>query len=74
MKYTGIVTAHGDAQRLVESVRLEMGNFGRSRVEVKTTPQGAIFEIEADDAIALRASLNALSQSLAVFEKMEKIL
>jgi len=73
MNYTGTLIAHGNAEQLIEAIRLEMGEFGRSKVSIAACKEGAQFTIESADAVALRATLNAIAQSLTVFEKMQKV-
>ncbi|RME78002.1 hypothetical protein D6774_02555 [Candidatus Woesearchaeota archaeon] len=73
MKFTGEIIAHGDCTKLIDAIKLELGNFGRSTIQVEPCEEGAKFTLCSDDATALRATLNALTQSLSIYEKMQNL-
>lgn len=45
----------------------------RSTLNIKKGRGGLLLSIDAKDAVAFRATLNAVSQVLAVYHKMKKI-
>ena len=45
----------------------------RSTTKIKKTKKGLEIEVQARDAVALRASLNSITQLLKVHEKVEMI-
>lgn len=74
MIYTAQIVVQGaqdECSKLINAIKLELGDFGRSTVSVEPCETGAIFKINSQDATSLRATLNSVSQSLSIFEKME---
>lgn len=63
MKYTATIRANVD--NIFEEFRND-----RSNVAIEETDEGVLFDIEAEDPVALRASLNSITKQLAVYEKM----
>jgi tRNA threonylcarbamoyladenosine modification (KEOPS) complex Pcc1 subunit len=68
MEYTATLFAKGDPEKLIECLAPEETSFDRSSFTVKKTNDGVEFDIKASDAVALRATLNTISQLLIVFE------
>jgi len=48
-------------------------NFKRSKLNVKKNENELTFEIEADDIVAFRATINSITQLLNVFYKTKNI-
>ena len=55
---------------LYKAFMLEKGRFTRSGFDVVKDGGDVIFKIVADDATALRATLNAITKLLSVYEKL----
>jgi len=69
MSYTATVFAKGDSDKLYECIENEQMSYDRSEYTIKKVEGGIEFHIQSKDAVALRATLNAISQLLIVFEK-----
>ena len=72
MDYTATLFAKGDPDRLIECLEPEEMDFDRSCFTVEKKEGGVEFNIKAKDAVALRATLNSISQLLIVFEGAKK--
>lgn len=57
-----------DADKLLECLAPEEKRFDRSSFTAKKIKGGVEFIIDSKDAVAFRATLNTISQLLAVFE------
>jgi tRNA threonylcarbamoyladenosine modification (KEOPS) complex Pcc1 subunit len=68
MSYTAKVFAKGDPEKLMKSLEPEETTFDRSSFTIKKTQDGVEFDISAKDAVALRATLNTISQLLIVYD------
>jgi tRNA threonylcarbamoyladenosine modification (KEOPS) complex Pcc1 subunit len=73
MDYTANVFAKGDPEKLFRCISTEDTNFDRSSFKVIKKDDGVEFDIIAKDAVALRATLNSISQLLIVFEGAGKL-
>jgi len=72
MKYVAKFSAKGDPEKLFECLAPEETSFDRSSFKVNKINKGVEFDIVANDAVALRATLNSISQLLIVFEGAAK--
>lgn len=72
MSYTARLVARGDPGMLFDCFASEETSFERSSFTINKTDEGIEFAIEANDAVALRATLNSISQLLIVFEGTRK--
>ena len=70
MNYSATIKVGGDAKSLFECFAPEGIQKERSNYALKKAKDGVIFEINATDATALRATVNMITQMLAVYEKM----
>jgi tRNA threonylcarbamoyladenosine modification (KEOPS) complex Pcc1 subunit len=70
MRYEVSVRVIGDARKVYKYLALEGGLGDRSRTSVRKDKGDVVADVRAEDAAALRSALNALSQGLAVYEKM----
>ncbi len=68
MECTASVFASGDSDRMLGCFAPEETSFDRSSFTIKKVAGGVEFDIKAGDAVALRATLNTISQLLIVFE------
>ncbi|MFH1063712.1 MAG: KEOPS complex subunit Pcc1 [Candidatus Woesearchaeota archaeon] len=72
MDYAAKLFAKGAPGRLLECLVPEETSFDRSSFTVTKKDDGVEFDITANDAVALRATLNSISQLLIVFEGAAK--
>ena len=72
MKLTSIIVAEGGA-KLYGCVKSEQKDMPRSSLKIKRQKDKVIFEVSADDATALRATVNTVLKLLIVYEKSSKI-
>jgi len=63
----------GDSEGIYRCFATECINKERSNFSVKKAKGRVIFEVKARDAVAFRATVNMITQLLAVYEKMKKI-
>ena len=61
--------------KLYDLIKIELDDFksDRSNTKLTKTKDGCEIKVEAKDAVALRASLNSITQLLKVYEKMQEI-
>ena len=71
MSYKAIITVN-DA-RLHDVVMPDLQVDKRCSVTSKKKDSETVFEIVAEDAVALRASMNTLAKAFIIFEKTGKI-
>ena len=72
MECTAKVFAKGDPEKLAECLAPEETSFDRSSFTITKKEGGVEFDITANDAVALRATLNTISQLLIVYEGAAK--
>ena len=72
--YRATVHVQGN-QRLIQSCFSpeDKGMKGRSAYSLKKEQGGVMFEVTAQDSVALRAHLNTITKMLTVVEKMQRI-
>lgn len=73
MKYTANIFVTGNPEELFKCISPEETDFDRSSFIVKKKDDGIEFNIKSKDAVALRATLNSISQLLIIFEGVKKI-
>lgn len=66
------ISVQGDAEKLFECFKPEEMSFERSSFTINKREDGLDFEIAAKDAVALRATINSITQLLTVFEGANK--
>ncbi|MBW2972219.1 hypothetical protein KY359_04250 [Candidatus Woesearchaeota archaeon] len=72
MECTASVFVKGDPDRLLECLSPEETSFDRSSFTITKKEGGVEFDVVAKDAVALRATLNTISQLLIIFEGAAK--
>ena len=72
MDYTANIFVKCDPDKLAECLAPEETSFDRSLFTFEKKNEGLEFSIKAKDAVALRATLNTISQLLIVFEGAKK--
>ncbi|MBW2968429.1 hypothetical protein KY362_08165 [Candidatus Woesearchaeota archaeon] len=69
---TARIFAEGDPEHLMECFAPEDMSFDRSSFTINRKDNGVEFVVESKDAVALRATLNSISQLLVIFESAGK--
>lgn len=72
MDLTSHIIVHGD-EELYQCVKSEQKEMPRSSLKIKKKENKVIFDVEAQDAAALRATLNTVMKLLIVYEKTGNI-
>jgi tRNA threonylcarbamoyladenosine modification (KEOPS) complex Pcc1 subunit len=70
MRYSLILRIDNTAAYELLKPDLQKAERGRSKIELSRQGKGTIVKIEAEDAVALRASIDSVVQLLKVYEKM----
>jgi len=65
-----VITIDRDVDEIYKVIQPEMSKQKRSEITLKKGDD-LVFEIEAEDIPALRASINSIMQSLSVFYKVK---
>ena len=73
MKLKAEIRAFGDPEVIYECFQSEQKEQDRSRFQIKKEKDAVLFLVEADDSIALRATLNSITKLLTVYEKIGNI-
>ena len=73
MNYSVQINVQGNQKSLLECLSPEGIKKERSHYLLKKIKNGVRFDIKAKDATALRATVNMITQLLAVYEKMSRI-
>jgi len=69
MKYRLKLEVMEDPDLIYKCFLSEAGNTERSSISLKKSKDRIVFDIEAKDIIALRATTNSITKLLAIFEK-----
>ncbi len=73
MDFKADITVRVDADKIYKCLLNEKISRERSSLDIKKTKEGLSIKVEARDAVALRATVNAVTQVLAVYSKMKNI-
>lgn len=74
MNYTAEIKAFGDADKILQCFEPEIEKKqNRSKLDIIKNKDHVLFMIEAQDSVALRATLNGITKLLTVFEKAEQM-
>ena len=73
MKLRASIKAYGKAKDIAACFNPEMQGKQRSNFTITENKDHIVFDIQAEDATALRATLNAITKLLTVYEKAEKM-
>lgn len=73
MKYKAEITFDCDNKLIKKCFEGEQGNGERSNFKIEDTGNKVKFLADAEDSVALRATLNSITKLLTVYEKMAKI-
>ena len=70
MKLKAEIRAFGDPESIYKCFQQEQKEDDRSSFRIKKEKEGVLFLAEANDSVALRASLNSIAKLLIVYEKI----
>ena len=73
MNYTAEIKVKEDVDNVYKCIVPENITRERSSLILKKSDNELLISIEAKDAVALRATINAVTQVLAVYSKMKEI-
>ncbi len=74
MKLKADIVVNNDSELLYKCFKPEMNKWQRAEVKIKKNKNKLHFNIQAQDAVALRATLNSITGLLSVFEKTNKLI
>ena len=72
MKLSAEIKAWGKPKELKACFEPELADKKRSNFKIKEEDGCLIFQIEADDSVALRATMNGITKLITVYEKVNK--
>ena len=70
MSYSACITAEGDPNKLFDCLKPEIISYDRSSFTIEKTSTGIKFLVESKDPVALRATLNSISQLLKIYHDL----
>jgi|TARA_B100002003_G_scaffold149320_1_gene138432 tRNA threonylcarbamoyladenosine modification (KEOPS) complex Pcc1 subunit len=74
MKLSANITVNTDADLLFKSFKPELKDWKRSKIKIKKNKGKVQFTIDAEDAVAMRATLNSITALLAVYDKTNRLM
>lgn len=72
MNYHAEITLTEDIDNAYKCFLPEIASTNRAKINLKKTKDKLVFEIDANDSVALRAMLNGITKLLDVYEKINK--
>ena len=73
MKLKANIVVNNDEDLLLRSFKPELKEWKRSKIKIKKNKGKIHFMVDAEDAVALRATLNSITGLLAVYDKTSKL-
>ena len=73
MKLNAEIRVEGDPKELLACFEPELADKKRSNFKIKEGKDHIVFEIEAKDSVALRATMNGITKLITVYEKINKV-
>lgn len=73
MDYTAKIIIKEDPENIQKCLLPEKTSRERSSVKIRKGKESLTVDIEAKDAVAFRAAMNTLTQTLAVYSKTKQI-
>ena len=73
MKLRASIKAYGNPKDIAACCKPDMDDQKRSNITITEQEDHVVFDVQAEDATALRATVNAITKLLTVYEKAEKI-
>ena len=73
MKLTAEIKVYGDPKELCACFEPELTDKKRANFRIIQREDHILFEVEAEDSVALRATLNGITKLITVYEKMKEL-
>ena len=70
MKLTAEIRVYGDPEELYKCFEPELSDKKRANFRIIKKEDHVLFEVEAEDSTALRATLNGITKLITVYEKL----
>jgi len=70
MKLTATIKAYGEPKEIFACFKPELKDKKRAYYKIIQKKDYILFEIEAENSVALRATLNGITRLLTVYEKI----
>jgi len=71
MKLTATIKVYGDPKTIYKAFEPELADKKRSNFTITQKKDHVLFEIEAQDSVALRATLNGITKLITTYEKLK---
>ncbi|MEE9525987.1 MAG: KEOPS complex subunit Pcc1 [Candidatus Woesearchaeota archaeon] len=72
MKLSAEIRVYGDPKELKACFEPELADKKRSNFKIVEKDDHILFEIEADDSVALRATMHGITKLITVYENIDK--
>jgi tRNA threonylcarbamoyladenosine modification (KEOPS) complex Pcc1 subunit len=73
MKLNAEIKVYGNPEEIYACFEPELADKKRSNFKIIKKKDHLLFEIEADDSVALRATMNGITKLITVYENIIKI-
>ena len=73
MKCQAAIKAFGDVEKICKCFEPEITEKNRANFSIKKEKDHVLFEINAEDSVALRATLNSITKLLTTYEKISEV-
>ena len=73
MKFKANIVVDDNTDLLYKCFKPELSEWKRSKIRIKKNKDKLEFNIVAEDAVALRATLNSITGLLSVFQKTNRL-
>jgi tRNA threonylcarbamoyladenosine modification (KEOPS) complex Pcc1 subunit len=70
MKLSAAIKVYGNPKEIHACFEPELADEKRSNFKIIQKKDHVLFEIEAEDSVALRATLNSITKLITVYEKI----
>jgi len=70
MKLSAVIKVYGDPDEIYKCFEPELHDKKRSNFKIIKKEDHVLFDIEAEDSVALRATLNGITKLITVYEKV----
>ena len=71
MKLSAEIKVYGNPEELFKCFEPELHDKKRSNFKIIKKEDHLLFDVEADDSVALRATLNGITKLITVYEKIK---
>ena len=63
-----------EAEKVFRICRLDTGKKDRANIKISKSSNKILFEVNAKDSIALKASINSVIKGLTIYEKTKELI